>query len=361
MTTSALGVMAAPVAWAGLAGPAEPGGARRLAIDGLSIAFDVMEDDTIEPDKLAAIRSCGLAAINMTTPYPGDDFRVAVDRISRLQHIVSKYSDDMKMIRTVDDIHHCHQSGQLGIIVGFQSTGMFDESLTAIQTFHGLGARIIQMTYNGPGLFGHGCLSPGEDGLTSVGRQAIEQLNERRMLIDASHANRATTAQTIAHSKSPIIISHTACNAVYHHPRNNDDADLRALADKGGVAGIYLMPFLDGGTGELTVEMLFAHLEHALDVCGEDHVGIGSDQGIRPVDDGPAYRSRLKAELKRRKAAGISAPGESADRPPFIPALNQAGRMTLIARHMAARGYSARVIDKVIGRNFYRVMQEVWE
>jgi membrane dipeptidase len=106
--------------------------------------------------------------------------------------------------------------------------------------------------------------------------------------------------------------------------------------------------------------MLFLHLEHALNVCGEDHVGIGSDQGVRPVEDGPKYRKRLKAEVERRKAAGISAPGESADRPPFIPALNRSDRLLEIRRLMAQRGHSSRVIDKVSGQNFYRVMKEVW-
>ncbi|MEO2175341.1 MAG: membrane dipeptidase [bacterium] len=334
--------------------------ARPLTIDGLSIAFDVMRDEGIVEETLQAIRTSGLSAINMTTPYPGDDFKVAIDKISRLQNIVHRNPDDLQIVRSTDDIDQCLRSGKLGVIIGFQSTEMFDESLSGISTFHGLGARIIQMSYNGPGIFGHGCLSEGDSGLTTTGFAAVEQLNETGLLIDASHANKATTADSIKSSDRPIIISHTGCNAIYHHPRSNDDAELRALAEKGGVAGMYLMPFLDGGTGELTNEMLFLHLEHALNVCGEDHVGIGSDQGVRPVEDGPDYRKRLKAEVERRKAAGISAPGESADRPPFIPALNRSDRLLEIRRLMTQRGHSSRVVDKVSGQNFYRVMKDVW-
>jgi membrane dipeptidase len=332
----------------------------RKAIDGLSIAFDVMADEPINKAELEAIRASGLSAINMTTPYPGDNFKVAVDKISRLQQVVYKNQKDLCIIRSVADIDQCQRSGQMGIIIGFQSTEMFDESLSAVSTFHGLGARIIQMSYNGPGIFGNGCLSEDKTGLTSVGRQAVEQLNDQHLLIDASHANKATTADSIALSKTPIIISHTGCNAVYEHPRSNDDEDLRSLADQGGVAGIYLMPFLDGGSGELTAEMFFLHLEHALNICGEDHVGIGSDQGVEPVDDGPEYRKRLRAEVARRKAGGISAPGESGGRQPFIPALNRSDRLHEIARLMKSRGHGERVIEKVIGENFYRVMKEVW-
>jgi membrane dipeptidase len=348
-----------PCAWAGTTAPGRSAG-QFLSIDGLSIAFNVMDDEALEPELIDSIRNSGLSAINMTTPHPGDDFRAAVDKISRLQHIVSVHAGDLQIIRSVADINDCQLSGRMGIIIGFQSTEMFDESLDAIAIFRGLGARIMQMSYNGPGIFGHGCLSENDDGLTPTGKRAVARLNEKGILIDASHANKATTAETIALCGEPLVISHTGCNAIYAHPRNNDDTELRALAEKGGVAGIYLMPFLDGGTDELTVEMLFLHLEHALNVCGEEHVGIGSDQGVRAVDDGPEYRERLRAEVEQRKAAGISAPGESADRPPFIPALNRSDRLLEIARLMSSRGHSGRVIEKVIGKNFYRVMSEVW-
>ena len=331
---SALGLLAAPLSWS-LPARAKPHDVEPLlAIDGLCIGFDIMDDEALSRETLSAVRSSGLTAINMTTPYPGDDFRTAVDKISRLQQIVSEQANHLEIIRSVADIDSCRRNNRLGIIIGFQSTEMFDSSLSAIATFQGLGARVIQMTYNGPGLLGHGCLSESDEGLTETGLRAVGELNQRGLLIDASHANKASTAGTIASSGAPIVISHTACNEIYRHPRNNDDSELRALADGGGVAGIYLMPFLDGGSGELTVEMFFAHLEHALDVCGEDHVGIGSDQGLIAVEDGPEYRSKLKAEVEMRQAAGISAPGESADRPPFIPALNRNDRVQEISRLM---------------------------
>lgn len=331
-----------------------------LVIDGLSIAFNVTEAAPLETETLAAIRASGITAINMTTPYPGDGFVEAVRKISRLQQVVSEYPQDLMIVRTVNDIKACLGTGQMGVIIGFQSTEMLDESLQGIAIFHDLGARIMQMTYNGPGLLGNGCLSKDNGGLTEVGKAAIEQFNAQGVLIDASHANQATTAETIVRSEVPIVISHTGCNTIYRHPRNNEDADLKMLADKGGVAGIYLMPFLDGGTGELTPEMFFLHLEHALNTCGEDHVGIGSDQGVRPVDDSPEYRAALRQEVEQRIAAGISAPGESADRPPFIPAFNQPRRFRRIAEIMAQRGHSPRVIEKVMGDNFYRVMEQAW-
>jgi membrane dipeptidase len=135
---------------------------------------------------------------------------------------------------------------------------------------------------------------------------------------------------------------------------------LRTLAEKGGVIGIYLMPFLSPGPGPVSVEEVMRHLDHAIDVCGEDHVGIGSDQSILPVDDTPEYRQRLREEVEARRKAGVGAPGESPDRPPFVSELNTPRRMEVIATVLTDRGYSASTIGKILGGNFYRALGEIW-
>ena len=121
------------------------------------------------------------------------------------------------------------------------------------------------------------------------------------------------------------------------------------------------MPFLEGGDGEVTAESLMRHIDYAINLCGEDHVSIGSDQGVLPVDDGPEYREMIRKDVERRVAAGISAPGESANRPPFIPQLNSIRRMELIAYQMKKRGHSNRVIEKVLGTNLLKLYQQIWQ
>lgn len=347
--------------WAGLAGPYTGGKAHALnVIDGLCIPLDLGKPEPVSLKTRLAIRNCGLTAVNMTTPRPGDSYKKTVNNINKLKYNINVNTTILKLVLTAADLDSCRREGKLGIIIGFQSTEMFEGRLNAVEELAAAGMRIAQVSYNGAGLLGNGCLAPSDGGLTETGRHAIGRFNRSGVLIDVSHANKATTAESIALSDGPLVISHTGCNAVYRHPRNNDDEELRALADKGGVVGIYLMPFLDGGTGELTVEMFFAHLDYALEVCGSEHVGIGSDQGLVPIEDGPEYRARLRAEVQRRRMAGISAPGESPDRPPFIPALNRSDRLLAIADLMVARGYSAAVIEAVIGGNFYRVMRQAW-
>ncbi len=333
-----------------------------VVFDGLSgLDFDETGDGTTLPEALAAaIARCGMTALNMTVPAPGEGFEDAVRRIAALDRMVEANRDRLLIVRTADDFTRAQREGRLGVVIGFQSTEMLAGDLDRLDLFRGLGARIMQLTYNGRSLYGDGCLEPGNAGLSRLGLEAVERMGSLGIAVDLGHAGQRTAAEGIAAATRPPFITHTGCNAVYVHPRNNDDAELRAVADKGGVVGIYLMPFLDGGTGELTTDMLFAHLDHALDVCGEDHVGIGSDQGLVPVDDGPEYRKALREEVEERRRMGISAPGESPDRPPFIAALNSERRMDLIAAEMARRGRPDRVIEKILGANFVRALGEAW-
>ena len=134
-------------------------------------------------------------------------------------------------------------------------------------------------------------------------------------------------------------------------------AEMLKLAENGGVVGIYLMPFLNP-SGPPSAAHVLAHIEHALDVCGEDHVGIGSDQGIVPLDVGGAFTARFEEVSRQRTAAGIAAPRE--DTIPYVPDLNHPRRLETIADHMSARGHASRVIEKVLGANFMRLFEEVW-
>ena len=101
-----------------------------------------------------------------------------------------------------------------------------------------------------------------------------------------------------------------------------------------------------------------AHLEHALKVAGEDHVGIGSDVGIDPFDTSPRGMAEFARELQQRRAAGLSAPEE--DRPTYVIGLKVPRRIEIIADRLLKRGYSASVTEKVIGANFVRVLSAIW-
>ena len=336
-----------------------PSYSNSVVIDGLSAAFDY-GIESFDNNVLAIFKQSGISALNATIPSPGDDHATTLSKIESTLALIKRYPSHFRLVTKASDVLLAKEQQQIGIIMGFQSTEMFADDLNQIDFFARNGVRYMQLSYNGASQFGSGGLVKNDKGLTVLGQEALQRMEKNKVLVDLSHAGQKTVAQAIKESTRPLTISHTGCNGVYRHPRNNDDAELKAVADKGGVVGIYLMPFLEGGDSELKAEALLRHIDYAVNLCGEDHISIGSDQGVVPVNDGPAYREAIRQEVKRRIAAGISAPGETPNRPPFIAELNSEKRMELIAWHLSKRGYRGSQIEKILGLNLLQLYRAVW-
>ncbi len=303
-----------------------------------------------------AIASSGITAINVTVS--ADTVEATTRNIALWQGEADRYPTLLSMVRRHDDIARAKKEKTLGLILGFQNTEMLERDLSRLDLFHRLGVRIIQLTYNDRNLLGDGCLEPGDAGLSAYGRQAVEQMNALGIAVDLSHCGTHTTADGIAASMRPPLITHSGCRAVYRHPRSKEDRELKAMADKGGVVGIYFMPFIGPGPGAPTIEMLMRQIDHAIKVCGAEHVGIGSDLSTAPIEETPEYLREHQAFVEGRAKRGISAPDES--RPLFIAELNHPRRIEGVVRAMNQRKYSSDVIEKVIGANFHRVFKEIW-
>jgi membrane dipeptidase len=178
-------------------------------------------------------------------------------------------------------------------------------------------------------------------------------------MVDLSHSGERTCLEAIRASAQPVSINHTGCRALNDLPRNKTDDELRLVASRGGFVGIYFMPFLDR-SGHATAEDVIAHVEHALEVCGEDHVGIGTDGSTTAIDDLNAYRAALAREVEARRAAGISAAGEGPDTFPFVVDLRGPSQFHELAERLHRRGHSEARIDKILGQNFLRFAKDVW-
>ena len=123
--------------------------------------------------------------------------------------------------------------------------------------------------------------------------------------------------------------------------------------------GIYLMPFLTM-SGQPTSDDAIRHIEHAINVCGEDHVGIGSDLSITPHVVDAEYLRVHRTFVEGRIKAGVAAPGEDPAVPMFVSDLNTPRRMELIASKLLARRHSTSRVEKIIGGNFLRLMKDTW-
>ena len=169
-------------------------------------------------------------------------------------------------------------------------------------------------------------LSRGAGRLTSFGGDYVRKLNERRIMVDLAHMGRRSFWDVVAvHDKSqPLTISHAACDAVFKHFRNVDDAQIKAVADTGGVIGtIFNTAFLGGSLLRGQAERIVDHIQHVVRLVGADHAALGSDFDGAIV---PPQDLRTVSELPR------------------------------LAELMLRRGLSERDVHKVLGASFLRAL-----
>ena len=332
---------------------------RALVLDAnLSPPFD---DGKLPMSKasLDIARSSGVSVCKTTLGGFNGDFEETLEEISFCQQVIELYPDLFMQVRKAQDMALAKRTGRIGIVFSFEGVTMLADKLDRIELFRGLGVRVMQLSYNVASPFGAGVMAPvDQSGITDLGRQAVDKMNALGVAVDLSHASRRMTSEAIALSKKPVLITHGGCAEVYDHPRNKTDEQLKAVADKGGTVGIYDLPYLCASPRQPTVDDYMAHMVHALKVCGEDHVGIGSDQSMAPFDDSPAAMTAFQKDVENRKKAGVSAPGE--DRPPYTAGLNNPRRCEVICDALLKQGYPERVADKVLGQNFVRALTDIW-
>lgn len=319
-------------------------------------------DAVIDRRVIDDARASGLTAVNITIGHvfgPNEPFEQTVREIAHWDAVVRRHPADLLKVLTAEDILRANREGRIGIIYGFQNTTMLGSDASRADVFANLGVRIVQLTYNPANAVGDGSMAPENRGLTPFGREVVERLNANRVMVDLSHSGEKTCLEAARASKQPISINHTGCRALTDLPRNKTDAELRLVAERGGFVGIYFMPFLNP-TSKATADDVVAHIEYAVNVCGEDHVGIGTDGGITTIDDLGAYKAKIAKEIADRRAAGIGAKGENPDTLPFVLDLRGPSQFHDLADRLRRRGHSDARIEKILGLNFVAYAKAVW-
>jgi membrane dipeptidase len=314
----------------------------------------------LDAGKIRDALASNMIAVNQTLGYVfGDDepFEQTVHDIGVWDELIRR-SPQLIKVYGAQDIERAGREHRLGIVFGFQNAAMLGDRVDRVDVFADLGVRIIQLTYNNENRLGRGALVSGTSGLTSFGREVVQKLNSRGVIVDLSHSSEQVCLDAARASTRPPAISHTGCRALAEHVRNASDEAMRLVASKGGYVGIFFMPYLSPGRNP-SAQDLIEHVEHAIGVCGEDHVGIGTDGGTSPIDV-KAFLIENAKDHARRTSAGIAAPGESPDLLPFIPELSGPNQFRTLSGLLAARGHGSSRIDKILGGNFLRVAREVW-
>ncbi|HEX7758912.1 MAG TPA: membrane dipeptidase [Caulobacteraceae bacterium] len=367
LKTAGLGV--ASLAAARATAAVQPARKRRLIINTLGGLADYNDPGEgrmaiflrPSPRVIADARASGVTAMNITIGYtsgPGDPFATTVDDLAAADELIRTHHDVLVKVWTAEDILRAQRERKVGIIYGFQNCAMLDDKAERVDLFADLGVRIFQLTYNNTNALGGGSRAE-TDGLTPFGGQVISAINRRRAIVDLSHGSQALAFDAIRASSQPIAITHTGCRSLKNIPRNASDALLRAVAQSGGYVGIFTGGMFLTASGVSTVDDVVNHIDHAIGVCGEDHVGLGTDNPISGIDHFDAWRAMWDQAAVARAKAGVGAAGEVGGLP-LTQDLLGPGQFDLLSQRMAKRGYSAARIDKVLGLNFLRYAQTIW-
>lgn len=164
-------------------------------------------------------------------------------KLRALKTSVASNRDQMEIALTPDDVLRIRQSGKVAVIMSFLNAYSLGEDLAQIDRLHGEGVRMAGFVHAGNNAFADssrpsGLPAESWGGLSALGRAAVKRMNELGMLIDISQLSRAAALQTMAASRAPVIASHSGVRSMINHPRNLDDAELKALVSKGGVIAI---------------------------------------------------------------------------------------------------------------------------
>ena len=279
--------------------------------------------------------------------------------IAAKHNILNANPDRLVLVRSAADILKAKREKKFAWLYGTQDTSMVGGDLDRLAQLKKDGVMTVQLTYNNGNLAGDGSLEPRNGGLTKLGKATIERIEAEKMLLDLSHGGARTMAEAAALAKRPLVISHTGARALVDHPRNTADETIRAIADKGGVVGVYFMPFLTLDSHPKGEDLL-RHVEHIANVAGEDHVGIGTDNGVLPQDTGPEATRKLNEWAAQRIKMGIAAPGEGLNVWPMVADYNSVDRYRRFVADLQKRGWSKARLEKLMGANFLRVYRDAW-
>jgi membrane dipeptidase len=274
--------------------------------------------------------------------------------------ILNANPERLVLVRTAADILKAKREKKFAWVLGTQDTSMVGSELDRLAQMKKDGVMTVQLTYNLRNLSGDGAIEPVNAGISKLGRATIERIEAEKLLLDLAHAGARTMAEATAHAKRPLTISHTAARALYDHPRNTSDETIKAVADKGGVVGVYFMPFLTANSHPKGADLI-AHVEHVARIAGEDHVGIGTDNGVLPITLDPESKRRIDEWQAQRIKLGIASPGEAVGVYTWVEDYNSVDRYRRFADDLAKRGWSQARLEKLMGGNFLRVYKEAWD
>ena len=335
---------------------------KAIVIDGLTFKDGLGID---YPRDLERMLTGGISAVNYTVAHFPHNFLGALKEIDKDKQGILQ-NEHLCLAKSAEDIRKAKNQRKAAVVLGFQDTRPVEDDLSHLRTFHDLGVRVVQLTYNSQNLVGTGCCERHYGGLSYYGVEVVEEMNRLGVAVDLSHCCDETTMEAVEVSKDPVLFTHSSVRALCNaYGRNKTDEQIMALAVKGGVIGICSFPPLvkrDPKTHIVmrsTVDDVLNHIEYVVRLVGVDHVGFGTDMVGKALDQGtvPWYSSIRMWRPLRPDVFGAG-PTDVYDPPPL--GFERHSDAPNLTRGLVARGYSDQEILKILGGNFLRVFEGIW-
>ncbi|MFC2299012.1 MAG: membrane dipeptidase [Segatella oulorum] len=223
----------------------------------------------------------------------------------QIEAIVAHENDYVALARTPQQLYENKAMGKKSIMLGIENGLAIEDNIRNIAHFAQRGIVYITLCHNGDNAIcdsARGTQTHG--GVSAFGEQVIGEMNRLGVMVDLSHGAETSFFDALSISQTPIVCSHSNSKALCDVPRNLTDAQLKALAQAGGVAQITLYHGFLRKEGEADIRDAMAHLNHAIDVMGIDHVGLGTDfdgdGGIKGLADASELINFTTALLRQR-------------------------------------------------------------
>lgn len=253
------------------------------------------------------------------TPRPGELLRRSTDQLDKLLEAIKE--GKLTLARSPAEIVEAKKRAAPCAILAIEGGDPLEGDISRVKLFYERGMRVVQLVHYRINEIGDiQTANPRHNGLTAFGREVVREMNKLGMVIDTAHCSPDTLAGVLIESRSPVIFSHTGVHALRRRSRHLQDKELRAIAAKGGVIGIW--PNLRRRD---TLENMLKDIDYVRKLVGDDHVGVATD--LFGLDDHTAIPTHKEFAL--------------------IPAA------------LLKRGYSDGTVAKIIGENFMRLFREV--
>jgi len=216
----------------------------------------------------------GLVSLPLTRRGAG---RAIDEQIDLLEALIAAAPHRLRKVTSAAELDRCRREGATAALLGIEGAHGLEGDLTRVEHFAKRGVRylgLLHFSANEAGFPAYGRGRRDADGLTGWGRELVRRCEAAGVLVDLAHINRRGFLDACAMAARPVLVSHTGVAGVYPHWRNIDDEQLRAVAKTGGIVGIIFCPRYLGGN---SIDDVVRHIQHVVDVAGDDAAALGSD------------------------------------------------------------------------------------